>query len=155
MLDAPETEDATRPEPDTRFRDGLRDSAASIAEIAQYAGHLLATKIDQLKLSIQKLILYAVLGVMGLVAAVSILAASVVLLFVGAAHGVGAALGGRDWLGDLIVSLVVLGAIGLLLTVGLNRFRLASRRGMVRKYENRRKEQRERFGHDAAQRAGK
>jgi uncharacterized membrane protein len=154
MVDAPETEDPARAATDTRFTDALRDSALSAAEIAQYAGHLLATRIDQFKLSIRTLILYAVLGVLGLVAAVSVLAACVVLLFVGAAHGVGTALGGREWLGDLLVSVVVLGAIALGLKVGLGRFKMASRRGTVRKYENRRKQQRERFGHDVAERAG-
>jgi len=150
MLDTPETESAADDKWTTAqgpsMADAVRESIRSLAELVEYAGYLLSTKIDQLKLSIRTLVLYAALLVMGGVAVAAVLVVSVVLLFVGAAHGVGAALDGRDWLGDLIVSVVMLGAAAVWLMLVLNKFKTASRRRTVRKYEERRKQQHERFG---------
>lgn len=134
--------------------DAVRESGRSLAELAQYIGYLVSTKVDQLKLSVRTLILYAVLGILGAVVAATVMIVSVVLLFTGAADGLGALLGGRDWLGDLIVGVVVLGAIALTFTTLLGKFKTASRRRTMRKYEERRKQQREQFGHDVAERAG-
>jgi hypothetical protein len=126
--------------------DALRDGVRSIAELIQHAGNLLSAKLDLLKLSIRRAILYTILGMIAGFAAAAIVVVCIVLLFVGAAHGLGAALGGREWLGDLIVSAAVLGTVGVSLMMFLRRFNAASRRGTVRKYERRRTEQRERFG---------
>jgi hypothetical protein len=155
MLDAPEAETtadskstaAQNPTQGPSVADAVRQSGRSIAELAKYAGDLVSAKLDQLKLSIRTLILYAVLGVLGLFAAATIVIVSVVLLLVGAAHGLGAALGDREWLGDLILSVVILGAIAISLTLGLNKFKTASRRRTMRKYEDRRKQHGERVGY--------
>jgi hypothetical protein len=157
MPDASDTESASRSRTTTdggpTVADSLRDSGRSIAEITHYIGHLICARLDQLKLSIRTLVLYAILGVLGIIVAATVLAVAVVLLFTGIAHGLGAALGGRDWLGDLIVGFVVLGAIALSATLLFSKFKTASRRRTMRKYEERRKQQREQFGHDVADRA--
>jgi hypothetical protein len=126
-------------EPIPTIADGIRESGRSIADLLQYIGLLITAKLDQLKLSIRALILYAALGVVGIIAAVAVVVVSVVLLLVGAAHGLGAALGGRDWLGDLIVSILILGAAGFSLSSVVGKFKTASRRRTMRKYEQRRK----------------
>ena len=148
MLDAPESESPSGSERDAAedpgMADAVRESLRSFGDLAEAVGHLLSAKIDQFKLSVRTLIIYAVLGVIGVFAGVTILVVAVVFLFIGAAHGLGAVLGGREWLGDLIVSLIVLGAALITLTFGLNKFKTASRRRTMRKYEDRRKGQQER-----------
>jgi hypothetical protein len=128
--------------------DALRESSRSLAELMQYVSYLVSTKLDQLKLSIRMLLLYAVLAVVGAVAAASVLVVSVVLLLIGLGHGLGSVLGGRDWLGDVIISLIVLCVTAFSLSWMLSKFKTASRRRTMRKYEERRKQQGEWFGHD-------
>jgi uncharacterized membrane protein len=154
MVDASGTESATgsrRTATDPpSVADAIRESGRSVAELLHYVAYLLSAKLDQIKLSIQTLILYAVLGVLAVVAAATVLIVSVVLLFTGIAHGLGSAMGGRDWLGDLIVSLIVLGGIAISLSFLLTKFKTASRRRTIGKYEDRRRQQREQFGRDVA-----
>jgi len=149
MIDAPESETEAGSKWASRgpsIADAIRESAKSIAELAQSSGDLLSAKLDQLRLSLHTLVLYAALSVIGVIAAAAAVVVSVVLLFVGASDAIGAALGGRDWIGDLIVGAVALAIAGTSVTWMVNKFMTASRRRTVRKYENRRKQQRERFG---------
>jgi hypothetical protein len=141
---------ATRERP--TVAEALRDSGRSFAEIAQYAGYFIAAKIDQIKLSVRSLILYALLGVLGAVAAAAVLIVAVVLLLMGIADGIGYALGGRVWLGDLIVGLVVIGAVAGGLGIFVGKFNAAARLRTVQKYEDRLRQQRDQFGHDIGQR---
>jgi hypothetical protein len=155
MPDASDTEAASRSDTTERgptVADSLRDSGRSLAELMQYLGHLISAKLDQLKLSVRTLVLYAILGILGIVVAATVLAVSIVLLLTGIAHGLGVALNGREWLGDLIVGIAVVAAIGLTATFFLSKFKTASRLRTERKYEDRRQQQREQFGHDVADR---
>jgi hypothetical protein len=162
MPDASEAESASKsyapPPPRSAegpsVADAVRESGRTLAELAQYAGYLFSAKVDQVKLTARTLILYTVLGVLAAAAAATVMIVAVVMLFIGAADGLGALLGGRNWLGDLIVGVVVLGAIALTFSTLLSKFNTASRRRTMRKYEERRKQQREQFGHDVAERAG-
>ncbi len=160
MPDAPEAESASRSH-DTAgpahpsVADAVRESGRSFAELAQYIGYLVSAKIDQLKLTARSIVIYAVLVVLAAVGAATVLVVAVVLLFIGAADGLGTLLGGRNWLGDLIVGVVVLGAIALTFQAFLGKFNTASRRRTMGKYAERRKQQREQFGRDVAERAGR
>ena len=62
---------------------------------AQYIGYFLSAKIDQLKLGVRTLILYAVLGILGAAAAATILVVAVVIAAKAAAEAAGNAAGPR------------------------------------------------------------
>ncbi len=131
------------------FAESLQAVVQSLAELTEYAAHFLAAKLDQLKLSVRSAIIYAILGILGVLAVASVLVVSVVLLMLGIAHGLGAALGGRDWLGDLIVGVAVVFAVVISAKITLHKITAASRRRTVQKYEQRRAQQAEHFGRSA------
>src|ERR1700679_2100928 len=85
------------------------DAMARLAQIREYISYYLAIKADALRLSLRSAVFYAVLGLMGLLAGGAAIVGAVALLLLGAAHGIGVMLGGRIWLGDLIVGIVILG----------------------------------------------
>lgn len=130
--------------------DALRDSLRSAREAVGYVRLLVATTLDKWKLSALTLGLYLVLGVFAACAGVAVVVTAVVLLLVGGAHGIGAALGGREWLGDLIVGFVLLAALTLGVTSFLDRIIAGSRRRTVKKYETKQNRRRQNFGRDAA-----
>jgi hypothetical protein len=83
----------------------------------------------------------ALLGVAGFVAFVAfcgVLVTSVVLLITGLARGLSLALGGRTWLGDLLVGLGLLALSAGGLAVALARVRKGFLRKAERKHEERR-----------------
>lgn len=133
--------------------DALRDGFRSFREATAYGKLLVSATLDRWKLSVLMLALYAGLAVFGLAAGVAVVATSVVLLLVGVAHGVGAALGGREWLGDLLVGFGFLAVLTIGLAAFLDRMVSSSRRRTVKKYEARHSRQRQNFGHDVAQQA--
>lgn len=131
----------------------LKDAVARWAEVKEYLGYFLATKVDALRLSIRQAIFYAALGVIGLLAAVAGVVTAVVLLLIGAAHLISVLLGGRQWAGELIVGATVIGSIALATFIVLSKLTRTSRTQTVKKYESRKRQQRLRFGHDVSDRA--
>jgi hypothetical protein len=133
--------------------DALHEAVARLNEVREYAAYFMAAKLDGLKLTARNLGIYAALGVLGLIAGGAIVVVAVVLLLTGIAHGIGAALGGMFWLGDLIIGAAVLIALALVVVMGMSRLTKSSRLNTVQKYESRKRDQRSRFGHDVKQRA--
>lgn len=132
----------------------FRHLGAHWAEVQEYVGYLIATRIDALKLSVRSAILYGALGIVGLLAAVAAVATAVVLLLIGAANAISALLGGYAWAGQLIVGLVVLIFVFAAAFIAISKLTGSSRHQTVKKYESRKRQQRFRFGHDVGQRAG-
>ena len=142
-----------RPLKDETAVDALRDGLRAVQELLAYVRLLISAKLDRAKLSAMMLLLYAVLGVFGAAAGVTVVVTAVVLLLVGAAHGIGALLGGRDWLGDLIVGFVLLAVLTLSITSFLERFVVASRKRTEQKYKSKHSQERQEFGHDVNDRS--
>lgn len=124
------------------------DAKARLGEIREYISYYLAAKADAFKLSLRTAVFYAALGVIGLIGGAAAIVVAVALLLVGGAHGIGAALGDRMWLGDLILGAVVLALLALGARIAISKVFGASRKQTVEKYESRKREQRTRFGHD-------
>jgi len=124
-----------------------------ISELISYASYWLAAKIDSIKLGVRNAVIYAALGVVGLIAAGGMIVTGVVLLLVGLAHAISAALWHTEWAGDLIVGALVLIVIFAGVYIGLNRFMGASRKKTEQKYEGKRIEQRVQHGRDVSDRA--
>jgi hypothetical protein len=124
-----------------------------IDELKAYAGHYIAARIDGIKRTVRNIGLYAALGVLGLIAGGAIVATAAGLLIVGLAELLTWLFGGRAWLGDIVTGLLVLGVIGAGAWWMMNKLTNTWRSQTVKKYEQRKQSQRERFGHDVPGRA--
>src|SRR4029434_5430287 len=83
--------------------EALRRLQQQVGELQAYLTHFVSAKIDGFVLSARQLALWAVLGVVGLTAAVGLVVTAVVLVLVGAADGLALLFGGRGWLGAVAV----------------------------------------------------
>lgn len=124
-----------------------------INELKEYASYYVAAKVDGVKRTVRNIGLYAVLGIVGLIAGGAIVATAAGLLIVGLADGLGGLFGGRYWLGDIVAGLLVLGVIGGGAWMMMNKLTGAWKSQTLKKYEQRKQNQRERFGHDVSGRA--
>lgn len=125
-----------------------------IAELKSYFQYFLSAKVDGAKAKAKQGILYAVLGVVALLILAGILFSATFLVLNGLAMGLGRLLGSRLWLGDLIVGLVVLGAIVGGAWIMIKKLTHASRLTTEKKYESKQLQQRAEFGHDVHHRGG-
>jgi hypothetical protein len=153
---------ASAPPPPPRAADPAQPNPAAQAfarlgrdvnELKEYASHYLSAKVDGVKRTVRNIALYAALGVVGLIAGGAIVATAAGLLIVGLAEALGVLFGGRFWLGDLVAGILVLGLIGVGAWLMLKKLTGTWRSATILKYERRKQSQRERFGHDAADRA--
>src|SRR5687768_17438223 len=92
--------------------DAMAKISGSIGELKEYAGYLMAAKMDGIKSSIRNVGLYAAIGMVGLIVGGAILATAGVLLVVGIAQAL-AALFNRMWLGNLVTAVLILGLLGV------------------------------------------
>ncbi len=149
MRDVPTGKNAETESAANAVRDGVR----AAQELLAYVRLLISATLDRWKLSALMLVLYAALAVFGAAAGIAVVVTSVVLLLVGAAHGVGALLGNRDWLGDLLVGFILLAVLTLSISSFLDRFLVASRKRTAKKYQAKHQQQRQEFGHDVNDRS--
>jgi hypothetical protein len=133
--------------------DAFRAAAEQVGELKAYASQYVAAKLDGVKLSIRRAVLYAALGVVGLIVAIGTVATAAALFVTGLAQAVSALLGGRAWAGNLIIGggllLIILGATWFV----IQRMFKSSRKATVDRYEQRLQRQRVQHGHDARQRS--
>jgi hypothetical protein len=129
--------------------EAVRGISQKLAELGEYAGYFISAKLDGLKVTARNLGVYAVLGIVGLIALSTLVTTAVVMLLVGLAMAIGKAFEpDQYWVGALIVSVVVLGGLAGGVIFGLKRLSNTSRSALVRKYEERQRQQRVRFGQD-------
>lgn len=131
----------------------LKEALHLLGELREYAGYFVSTKVTGLKSSLRSIVIYAALGIVGLAVFCGLLIAAAVYVLRGAAHGLGMLMGGRLWLGELIVGAVVLLGVAVVIVIGLKRVAGASRKRTVEQYEERQRAQRVQFGHDVEDRA--
>jgi hypothetical protein len=132
----------------------FHDAAKRIAEVKEYILYYVAVQADAAKLAVRNAAIYAVLGIVALLAAGAAVVIAVALLLVGIARGIGEWLH-HPWLGDLIVGIVILAAIALGAKIALSGMTRSFRKNTVKKYESLQRQQRSRFGHDVEERGGK
>ncbi len=129
-----------------------KHAAAYFAELKSYAGYYVSAKIDGIKATGKKIAIYAALGIVGLLVVTGILFSAAFLLLAGIANGLGA-LFHHVWLGQIVVGLVVLAAVGLGVWIAMKKVTAASRKQTEQKYASKRNQQRVEFGHDVDDRA--
>jgi uncharacterized membrane protein len=115
--------------------------------------HFVSAKIDGLVLSARQLVLWAALGVVGLIAVVGLVVTAVVLVLVGAADGFARLFGGQWWLGALVVGVVTLYLIVLGIFISMRTWQSRWRQQKVQQYDERQLHQHATFGHSVADRA--
>ena len=140
-----------RPEPSPHPLDGVM---RRLAEMREYLLDYLEARGDAFKLRARQTAVRAALGVLALVGLFAAVAYATVMILSGTAGGIGAALGGRLWAGQLITGLALFLFLGLAAWQGIRRINQTSRRSTIDKYERKHLQQRARVGEDVRQRAG-
>src|SRR5258706_7451939 len=119
-----------------------------LAELKAYAFYFLSAELDGFKATGRTIVVYAALGVIGLLVATGIIFTAAFLLLSGLANLLGELFGHRIWLGQIIVAVLVLGGIGVGTWIGLKKFMGASRLETEQEYDAKRKQQRADLRHD-------
>ena len=141
-------------EPVNPARRAFHEVPIYLAELKSQAAYLLSAKVDAAKASVRRLVMFAVLGVVGILIAGGLLISAAFLTLSGLAMGLGHLLGGHPWLGNLIVGLLVIGGTCLVAWMGVKKLTGGWHLQTEQKYERKRNEQRGEFGRDVQQRAG-
>lgn len=145
----PESPDPSEPAPAGAFH----EVSERLGEARDYAAYYIAAKLDQVKLSVRNVAIYAALGIIGLLVGGTLAVMAVVLFCLGAAGGLGALFGLGAWLGALVVGFALLLAIGGGLVAALMYVKKTFKQRTVNAYEQRKRQQREDHGVDVHQRA--
>jgi len=139
---------------DRPVSDAFRAIPAYLSELVDYVWHYLHARADGVHAALRRAIIYALLGVLGLLVFAALLVAASVLLLEGVAGWIGMLCGDRPWAGNLIVGVVVLAGVAAALRLALLRLVRKWKLQTERKYEELRNQQRSQHGRDATQRAG-
>lgn len=135
------------------WREVLASMVERLGEIRDYVGYYAETKSDGVKQQAIWAGIYAALGILAGLIGAAVLVTATVLLVNGIAGGLAALFGHREWLGQLVTGLLLLGLFAGGAVVGLKVLRASFKKKLRAKYEQRHQEQRGRFGADVPQRA--
>jgi hypothetical protein len=135
--------------------EALKQASGRLGELKEYVSLLVAAKVDGLKLTLRNIVFYAILGVVAAVIGVAMLVTASVYVLSGLAGAIGELFPEpyEWWAGRLIVGILFVGGtlVGvMLLTKSLTG---SSRKRTIEKYENRKRVERNLYGHDVAERA--
>jgi len=133
--------------------DAFKAATRRIGELLEYVRQYVSAQADLARAQVRRIVVLAVLGAVALLAFATIIATLVVMFCRGLSDLLAQALGGRAWAGDLIVSIGFISLIVLGAWLGLGAVHRKQLKNTVNRYEQRRLQQRARYGHDAAQRA--
>jgi len=124
------------------------------AELRAYFAQYIGAKVGGLRTSVRNLVIYAVLGVLGLLAGGAMIVTAASIIVIGLAQAVSHLLGDRMWAGNLIVGVLLLGAVVGTVILVVKKLFNSSRQATVNSHERRLKQQRVTLaGHDARQRS--
>jgi hypothetical protein len=124
-----------------------------VDELREYFYYYLGARADLVRAHARRLVLAALLVLVGAVVAATLAATATVLLLIGLGEGLGRLLGERVWLGNVLTGALVLATAGV---GGLWAARWLinnSRLRTIRSYAQRRERQRRQFGRDVSSRA--
>jgi hypothetical protein len=121
----------------------------SLAELREYLSYYTAARIDALKGSVRRLVLWAAVALIGLLAVAGMVVTAVVLICNGICDALTRLLHSRS-LGELLTGLLLLVCLvgSAYFGLGMVHERWYSR--TIKKYEARRKRQRDQFGRDVS-----
>jgi hypothetical protein len=135
--------------------DAFKDAAAKLGEVKEYAGVLVAAKLDAIKLTLRNVAVYAALGIVGGLVGIGVLITAGVLLMTGLAGLIGEIFPEKweDWGGPLVLGLLVVGGAAVGVVLAIKSITGSSRKRTIEKYENRKRDERFAYGHDVTERA--
>ncbi|HEX4149706.1 MAG TPA: phage holin family protein [Pirellulales bacterium] len=123
-----------------------------VDELREYFSYYIGARTDLFRARLRRLVVAAVSIFVVAVAAATFAATASALVLVGLGAGLGELLGGRIWLGNALVGVLVLVVVGLG-GVGATRWlNTSSRMKTIRSYAQRRERQRRQFGRDVSSR---
>ena len=133
--------------------EALRRLRQQLAELGDYARLFVEAKKDAMLVTLRKLALWGVAGIVAVSVLCTMLITATVLGMIGLAQLIALALGDRLWAGNLIVGfgLILLVALGWFVTMGLVQRRFHKK--TVKKYAKRHQAQRSQYGHDVESRS--
>lgn len=144
--------------PDREFPDGgareergpsaVKLLSQQFAELKEFASHYLSAKQDAAKLSVKQSVVYAGLGVVGLIFLSNLVLAATAALVVGISWGIASLLPDYAWVGPLATGAVLLLIIGITAWIVLRQITGKSRSRTLKKYERRIQQQTAQFGHN-------
>jgi hypothetical protein len=142
-----ERDSQTPPPNEPTGPDAFNEAVRRVAEAREDFVYLLAVEFDRLKLKLRRFAILAAVAIAAIIVVLAVLVSATALLLWGLADLIGGAFGGRTWVGALIVG----GGI-LLLAVGgtyggIWGWNRAAFRAAKRRYEARKRRQRQKFGH--------
>ena len=141
------------PEQDHSAAEALNQLLRQVAELYAYVLHFVTAKADGIKLTLRQVVVWAVVGVLGLIAVSSVVVTAIVLLLTGLAGGLAVAFGSELWLGRAVVGFLLLVIIAIGMLVGLRVRQRKSRHKKVQQYAERQLQQSAVFGRNVADRA--
>lgn len=133
--------------------EALRRLIQQLEELRAYSTHFVNAKVDGFLMSARQLLVWAVLGGVGLIALTALVVTAIVLFLDGAAGGLGLLFGGQLWLGQLVVGGGLLVLLTLSMLIALRTWQGRARRQKVQQYDERQLQQRAVFGRNVADRA--
>jgi hypothetical protein len=133
--------------------DAAKKVLDQVAELREYAAYLAAVKLDSLKLTLRKLLIFAALGIVAAIAGVVAICLAVTQVLYGIADGLGLLFGEHYWAGHLLTGALVIGGTALSVVLMVRKVTGASREGTLRKYEIRKSQQKAQYGRDIQQTA--
>jgi membrane protein implicated in regulation of membrane protease activity len=143
----------TAPEQDHIATEALDRLLAQAAELYAYTMHFVTAKTDGIKLSVRQVVVWTVLGILMLVAAISVIVTAIVLLLTGLAGALAVAFDSELWLGKVVIGFLLLVIIALGTLIGVRMQQRQSRHKKVQQYAERQLQQRTTFGRNVADRA--
>ena len=135
--------------------EAFKEAASRFAELKEYAGYYVAAKADSIKVTLRNIALYAVLGIVGGIVGLGVLIAAAVMLLNGLSGLIGEIFPEKweHWGGDLVLGLLLVGGAAAAVIFGLKSITGSSRKRTIEKYENRKRDERNVYGHDVQDRA--
>jgi membrane protein implicated in regulation of membrane protease activity len=143
----------TAPEQEPIATEALDRLLAQAAELYAYTMHFVTAKTDGIKLSVRQVVVWTVLGILMLVAAISVIVTAIVLLLTGLAGALAIAFGSGLWLGKVVIGVLLLVIIALGTLIGVRMQQRQSRHKKVQQYAERQFQQQTTFGRNVADRA--
>ena len=124
-----------------------------LSETTEYLSYYLDVRADELKLTGRRALFQLQLHLVILLVVAGSILLAITLIFVGVAQGLAPLFGERAWLGYMGSGILLLAGAGGGTGLAIVWSQRAARNQTVNKYEQRKQQQRARFGHDVADRA--
>ncbi|MGE0608300.1 MAG: hypothetical protein AB7O62_14480 [Pirellulales bacterium] len=123
---------------------------ALLQELAAYATHYLAARVDATRGRLRRMAMAAALVAGGALVSVIVLSTAAILLTLGLAQALTALFGGPAWVGNVLAGGGLLSGCAILAAAWMWRINRSAQTTATENYEQRKRDQRERFGRDAS-----